>query len=370
MKRSTLPFIGLLALLALSCAQAPKDWAWTEFRRPENARPVIAPDTLSCFDCPMKGAPVRWEFSDTFNPAAAVKNDSIIVLYRAEDARDQGIGMRTSRLGYAASTDGIHFTRSSAPVCYPGPDGQEVFENPGGCEDPRVCMTEDGLYVMMYTQWNRKVPRLAVATSPDLVHWTKYGPAFWDAQDGAWRDMACKSGSIVTRVVDGRQVIARIDGRYWMYWGEAFVNLATSEDLIHWTPMTDAKGGLLHVMDPQPGCFDSMLTECGPPAIITDRGILLLYNGKNHPDHGDPAYAVNTYCGGQALFSLKEPARLLDRLDKPFFFPEQDYEKSGQYPFGTVFLEGLVLYHGKWYLYYGCADSFVSVAIYDPKAGD
>jgi hypothetical protein len=78
MKRPTLPILGLLALLALSCGPAPKDWAWTEFRRPENARPVIAPDTLSCFDCPMKGAPVRWEFSDTFNPAAAVKNDSII----------------------------------------------------------------------------------------------------------------------------------------------------------------------------------------------------------------------------------------------------------------------------------------------------
>ena len=29
-------------------------------------------------------------------------------------------------------------------------------------------MTEDGLYVMLYTAWNRNLPRLAVATSRDL----------------------------------------------------------------------------------------------------------------------------------------------------------------------------------------------------------
>ena len=31
----------------------------------------------------------------------------------------------------------------------------------------------------------------------------------------------------------------------------------------------------------RPGLFDSDLDECGPPALITDKGILLIYNGKN-----------------------------------------------------------------------------------------
>lgn len=43
-----------------------------------------------------------------------------------------------------------------------------------------------------------------------------------------------------------------------------------------------------------------------------------------------------------------------------------DFEKSGQYVDGTVFIEGLVYLDGKWYLYYGCADSMVGVAVYDP----
>jgi predicted GH43/DUF377 family glycosyl hydrolase len=54
-------------------------------------------------------------------------------------------------------------------------------------------------------------------------------------------------------------------------------------------------------------------------------------------------------------------------LDKPFLRPLLPYEKSGQYVNGTVFIEGLVYFKQKWFLYYGCADSRVSVAIYDPK---
>ena len=361
----------LLSLLMISvltaAAQTDKSWAWTGFHRPPGINPVISPDTSSVFLCPMSHTPISWEYSDTFNPAATIINGRVAVLYRAEDRLAQGIGRRTSRIGYASSADGLHFQRHGAPVMYPGDDSQAENEIPGGCEDPRVCMAEDGTYVMMYTQWNRKVARLAVATSRDLVHWQKHGPAFRDAYNGKYKDMFCKSGSIVTRMKKGQQVIARLKGKYWMFWGERFVNVATSEDLIHWTPIENAQGELLHVMDTRDGFFDSDLTECGPPAILTSRGILLFYNGKNRGDsRRDTCFTANSYCAGQALFSSKDPTRLIDRLDTPFFVPEADFEKSGQYPAGTVFIEGLVPFQGKWYLYYGCADSRVSVAVYEP----
>ena len=301
--------------------------------------------------------------SDVFNPAATVKNDSIIVLYRSEDNSAQGIGSRTSRIGYAASTDGVNFIYEPAPVLYPGNDSESEHEVPGGCEDPRVAMTADGTYVMMYTQWNRQIPRLAVATSKDLHNWTKHGPAFAKAYNGRFADMASKSASIITRLDGDRQVIAEIDGKYMMYWGEEFVNVATSDDLINWTPLLNENGDLLKVMTPREGKFDSSLTECGPPAVMTDRGILLLYNGKNAADERrDPEYTASTYCGGQALFDSADPTKLITRLDKPFFIPESDFEKSGQYPAGTVFIEGLAYYKGDWYLYYGCADSLVGAA--------
>lgn len=95
--------------------------------------------------------------------------------------------------------------------------------------------------------------------------------------------------------------------------------------------------------------------------------ICLFYNGKNKSGaEGDTLYTANSYCAGQALFDAKDPTKLIDRLDKPFYIPESDFEKSGQYPAGTVFIEGLVFYNQKWFLYYGCADSRVAVAVYDP----
>lgn len=345
------------------------EWALGEFIRPKDKNPVITPNPASSFDCPMRKKPVGWEESDTFNPAAVVKDGKICVLYRAEDNSATGIGMRTSRIGLAESIDGVTMERHSTPVMFPAEDNAKEFEWPGGCEDPRVAMTEDGLYVMMYTGWNRKVPRLCVATSRDLLTWEKHGPAFAKAYDGRFRDMACKSGAIVTKIVDGKQVIAKVNGKYLMYWGEHMVAVATSDDLINWTPVLNDQNELLGLIYPREGYFDSALTECGPPAIITDEGILLLYNGKNQTDERrDPRFNAGTYSAGQVLFDINDPYKVIARLDVPFFQPTADFEKSGQYVDGTVFLEGLVFFQGKWFLYYGCADSKVGVAIYTPAS--
>ena len=363
--------VGLLLSLSVSAqplAGKEYKWAWTGWERPAGVNPIISPDAASEFFCPMKKIPMKWEESDTFNPAATIFDGKVVVLYRAEDNSATGIGSRTSRIGYASSADGLHFTREGAPVLFPDAgDAEAENEIPGGCEDPRVCMTEDGLYVMMYTQWNRKQARLGVATSRDLHHWTKYGSPFEKAYGGKFAHVFSKSASIVTKMKGGRQVIAKIKGKYWMYWGEQFVNVATSDDLINWTPILDEMGDFLKVIEPRAGYFDSQLTECGPPAIMTKHGILLFYNGKNDGGaDGDKRYTANSYCAGQVLFSKKDPTKVLDRLDRPFFIPEASFEKSGQYPAGTVFIEGLVPFKGKWYLYYGCADSKVSVAVYTP----
>lgn len=345
------------------------EWALGGFVRPAGVNPVITPDTTTEFDCPMRKELVKWEESDTFNPAAVVKDNKIYVLYRAEDNSATGIGSRTSRIGLAESADGLHMNRRKTPVMYPDEDNVKEFEWRGGCEDPRVAVTEDGLYVMMYTTWNREIPRLSVATSRDLITWEKHGPVFLEAYDGRFKDLHCKAGSIVTRLKDGNQVITKINGKYFMYWGEHKVYAATSDDLITWTPLLDENNELLSLIAPRKNYFDSALTECGPPAVITPNGILLLYNGKNrNDDEGrDTRFNAGTYSAGQVLFDLNDPTKVIDRLDVPFFRPMEAFEKSGQYVDGTVFIEGLVYLNNKWFLYYGCADSQVGVAVYDPS---
>ncbi len=343
-------------------------WALGFFVRPEGINPVISPNAQSAFTDPMSKKPVAWEANYTFNPAAALKNGKIVVLYRSEDKQGEGIGGHTSRLGYAESENGTVMKRSAAPVLYPADDSQKEMEWPGGCEDPRVAMTEEGTYVMLYTQWNRKLPRLGVATSKDLVHWKKSGPAFKKAYGGKFYDMATKSASVLTTLKGGRLVMIKINGAYWMYWGEDNVYGATSTDLVNWAPVVEADGSLKKLMSPRKGFFDSHLTECGPPAVLTNNGIVLLYNGKNRSGaDADPNYTANSYCAGQALFDAKDPSKFKARLDKPFLVPTAAFEKSGQYPAGTVFIEGLVYFKQKWFLYYGCADSRVAVAVWDHK---
>lgn len=380
MKNKSCLTMLLVVLLLVACQNINKkgvdgvcapSFPLVEFVRPANVNPLIAPDSTTLFYCPLTGDSVAWESNDTFNPAATTYGDKVVVFYRAEDRAGKGIGQRTSRLGYAESEDGIHFKRERYPVFYPADDSQKDLEWPGGCEDPRIAVTEEGLYVMLYTQWNQKLPRLAVATSKDLRTWTKHGPAFAKAYNGRFFNTFSKSASIVTSLKDGKVVITKVNGKYLMYWGEKAIYAAISKNLLDWSPILDEKGELLKLHTPRKGCFDSWLTECGPPAVIGKDGIILLYNGKNKSgEEGDSNYTVNAYCAGQILFDLKEPTKVLKILDKPFLIPRDSFEKSGQYPAGTVFVEGLVYHQNKWFLYYGCADSRVAVAVYDPRNSD
>ncbi len=371
MKQITLKIYIAFALLVLvsACSTPEKNtglpaWAIGPFERPEGVNPIITPQNTT-FYCPLTADTIPWENGDTFNPAAIVKNDTICVLYRAEDQSGQGIGKRTSRIGLAQTVDGTSIVKKAkAPVLYPDKDSQQELEWPGGCEDPRVAVTEDGTYVIMYTQWNRKTARLAVAYSKDLIHWEKFGPAFKNAYNGKFADRFCKSASIVTSLKNGKLVITKVNGKYLMYWGEKSVYAATSTDLINWEPLVDENQDLIALAKPRKGYFDSDLTECGPPAVLTNDGIVLIYNGKNKSGaESDTSYTANAYCAGQFLFDKNDPYKVIGRLDKPFLVPEAPFEKSGQYPAGTVFVEGLVHHQNKWFLYYGCADSRVAVVV-------
>jgi inosine-uridine nucleoside N-ribohydrolase len=94
---------------------------------------------------------------------------------------------------------------------------------------------------------------------------------------------------------------------------------------------------------------------------------VVLYNGKNAEGGGDPDLGPNAYAAGEALFDGHDPARLLAQAEHPDLKPVMPYEKTGQYVAGTTFAEGLVYFHGGWFLYYGCADSLVGV-VTAPKA--
>ena len=273
----------------------PPAWALGPFSRPVRIledRPEVT------FNCPVAGARVDWAAKDLFNPGAVVHDGKVSLLVRAEDHVGRYAGI--SRIGLATSADGVNFDLEPEPVLAPGDDRWQAWEWPGGCEDPRVVEAPDGGFVCAYTAFDGKVASLFVATSSDLRQWTKHGPAF--AGTGYVR-IPSKSGAIVTELKDGRLVAARVDGKFWMYWGEGTIYAATSDDLVRWTPVeietapdryltfqpTKSAGswkiervpgalGLRPIAGPRRHRFDSLLTEPGPPALLTPAGVVLIYN--------------------------------------------------------------------------------------------
>lgn len=256
----------------------------------------------------------------------------IVMLYRAQDR--QG----TSRLGYADSTDGLHFTRHDEPVLVP----TEAYEKDGGVEDPRLVQFGD-TYYLTYTGYNKKDAQLCLATSKDLIHWERKG-VIVPANQGNWNVKWTKSGAIVPE---------KIDGKYWMYFlgtsadGKDQAGLASSADLIHWTEATKTP-----VLPVRPGHFDSRVAEPGPAPIVTSEGIVLIYNGADDK---------LVYRTGVAVFDRKHPWKLLRRSDDPVFAPQQPWERVGQVP-NVVFVEGMVKQRDRYLLYYGGADQYVGVA--------
>lgn len=354
----------LLVTGILGCSSQKKpDWDFQSFYKPDE-NPILQADASYTFECPVIKKIVHWQKADVFNPAAIEKDGKIFLLFRAEDNPDAILGGRTSRIGLASSEDGLNFKIHPTPVLYPDSGEFLKYDYPGGCEDPRVAVTEEGLYVMAYTAWNQDVARLSIAFSKDLIHWEKKGPAFARAYEGKFLNTWSKSGSMITRMEGDRQVLTKIDGKYWMYWGEQFINLAWSENLADWYPGLEKSGELKAIVKPRDYKFDSHLTECGPPAVVSEEGIVLLYNGKNA--EGDAAakeLPQGMYSVGKLVFDPEHPEKVLSRSDSYFLKPTLAHEITGQYKSGTTFAEGLVYYKSNWFLYYGTADSFVGVAI-------
>ncbi|MDB0040772.1 glycoside hydrolase family 130 protein, partial [Algibacter sp.] len=296
-------------------------------------------------------------------------------MYRAQDLNG------TSRIGMAISEDGLNFKKMEEPILFPDNDDMKVYEwnykkseaeqtNSEDCyfcyfdgvEDPRVVQSNTGEYFMTYTAYDGKTARLSLASSKDLKTWTKHGLVI---KDEKYKNLWSKAGAIVSKLDGHKMVATKINGKYWMYFGDTNLFMATSTDLIHWEiAINEESTKPISVLHPRMGYFDSRLVEPGPYAILKEEGILLIYNGSNASNFNDPLLPKYTYAAGQALFDKTQPYKLIDRTESYFIHPDKDYEKIGEVN-EVCFVEGLVFFKNKWFLYYGTADSKIAVAISD-----
>ncbi len=255
-----------------------------------------------------------WEAKKLYNPGAIFHDGTYHLFYRAV-----GNGKTwKSSIGYATSQDGENFQRFNKPILF----GVDDFEK-RGLEDPRITRIGN-IFYMTYAAYDGITPRLSIATSEDLKKWEKRGSAFsdWNFERAGglctkWDEngKAFTKQKLVEWSKSGALFPDKIDGKFWMLFGEYKIWFATSNDGIKWT------GDQTPFLEPRKGdFFDNTFVEMGPPPIKTKDGWLVLYHGIND---------THWYQIGFLLLDLNDPRKILFRSVKPIFKPEKDYEMSG-----------------------------------------
>lgn len=273
-----------------------------------------------------------WETYNVFNPSVINHNGLFHMHYRA-----QGMDW-VSRIGYAVSTDGIHWNRLQRPVLEPG-DASDAR----GIEDPRVTEIE-GRFYMCYTAYSREVSKDVkvthmgggvtpmIAVSDNFITWERLGSIV--------RGEDNKDHALFPRRINGRYVaLHRRPPQVW---------LAESDDLIHWH-----EDDMRAIFGPRPGNgWDEKRVGGNGVPIETEHGWLMLYHAYND-DH--------IYRLGVCLLDLDDPSRVIHRPNDFIFEPQELWEMRGDVP-NVVFSCANPVVDGTVYVYYGGADHVIGLA--------
>lgn len=251
-----------------------------------------------------------WRLRKVYNPTVIYEDQVFHLFFRAvgEDW--------ISKIGYAASRDGENFVCEPNPILEPAEDYERK-----GMEDPRLTKAGD-TYYLTYTAYDGDCARLALATSTDLRTWQRHGIIFPDWESGkaksftvSWDAAQIKSLKKNEWVKAGAIFPEKINGKFWMLFGDRNIWIANSKDGINWKPEFEP------FIEPRKGYyFDSIYVEMGPPPIQTKKGWLCIYHGidKNR-----------TYRLGYFLLDLNDPQEIIKRCENFLLEPEVTYELNG-----------------------------------------
>lgn len=265
--------------------------------------------------------------------------------------------------GLLKSADGFHFELAHEQPVF---TATQLGSPRGTVEDPRIVKYDDAYY-MTYVHrkyvascfpTGRGVPkyrnaegipagelnnyRSGIARSKDLIHWEDLGRVTPENLD----DRDCV---LFPEKVNGRYAMLR---RPMNFVGHDYgckypsIWLSYSDDLKTWDR------GVLVASAEVPEWEGTKIGAAAQP-IKTDRGWLCLYHGVDRQI---------VYRAGVMLLDLKDPSRVIARSPEFILEPEQYHEKTGLIIPRVVFPSANVVKDGTVYVYYGCADTCISVA--------
>jgi predicted GH43/DUF377 family glycosyl hydrolase len=302
----------------------------------------------------------EWESMAVLNPTAIKEKDLVHLFYRAVKYPNY------STLGYACIKDG-KLKRFNKPFLKP-----EFEYEKEGVEDPRVVKL-NGKFYLLYTAWDGRNARIAMAVSKDLRNWKKKGivspsitlreaiqitkslryKKIWKEQarrKGGDAFLYDKDGVIFPEKINGKFVLLhRLEPDMQMVYFDNFDQLQSKAFWLDYLKNIED----YVVMRPK-FKWEQRKIGAGATPIKTEKGWLLLY-------HGVDMRKGKQYNAGVALLDLKNPKKVMMRMKKPLFKPEFDWEKQGVVD-NVVFPEGAVFEDNNLNVFYGCADSRIGLA--------
>ncbi len=143
--------------------------------------------------------------------------------------RQGGYELRPGAEGLAWSNDGLTWERASEDTPILSIEGAAEWEK--DCIYQPWLVEHDGRFWDFYNAANGAIEQTGLATSEDLVHWTRYAgnPVIRNGGSGSYDEQFCSDGKVFK------------DGDHWVMFyfgvgrGGAHIMAAFSRDLYHWT---------------------------------------------------------------------------------------------------------------------------------------
>ena len=329
------------------------------------------------------------EVEGVLNPAAIRGPDGELYLFPRLVARGN-----YSRIGIAR----VRFDRAGDPTgverlgiaLEPETDYELLPDGRGGCEDPRVTFVEPfGRYVMTYAAYSPVGPRIALAESEDLFHWTRLGLATFAPYDGIdFVHVDNKDASLFPVAIPNHAGKLQLA----MLHRPLFPGTRPEETVHHAKPrLVDRNRESIWISycpkgrdgpEPRPlGLFNShhrLATPVSPwerlkigggtPPVLTHLGWLVIYHGVSETaERGDGRGLC--YSAGVMVLSSEHPRTILYRSSKPALTPTLPEERSGTIA-DVVFPTGIdrrddLGRPDRFDVYYGMADDRIGVARLD-----
>ena len=295
------------------------------------------------------------EVEGVLNPAAVRGPDGGLYLFPRLVAKGNYSRIGIARVRFDSAGDPAGVERLGIAL-EPEADYERRPNNAGGCEDPRVTFVEPlRQYLMTYTAYSPRGPRIAAAISSDLFHWKRLGLVRFAPYRGiAFDAVDDKDASLFPAAVPnhaGKMQMALLHRPLFpgtrpeetaRHTASRAADLDRESIWISYCPMAQA------APEPRPlGLFNShrRLAEPvspwerlkiggGTPPVLTRHGWMILYHGVSDArDGGEPDAGVGghhmRYSAGVMVLSKDHPTVVLYRSPEPVLTPDLPEERIG-----------------------------------------